>query len=406
MERIEKTVFLSYRRTNFPWALAIFQDLRHHGYDVFFDYSGIASGDFEQVIIGNIKARAHFLVLLTPSALERCGDPRDWLRREIETALATRRNVVPLMFEGFDFDKPRIAGALTGRLALLKNYSGMNVSEEYFGAAMRKLRERYLNVTLDAVLHPASPSAQQAAKDEQVAAGAAPAVTDKELAEQESFERALDYFTHEFRTPLTAIKASVITLLSATGLDPDSKRELLTVIDEESDRLNRLFGDMVEMAQFDAQGVELRREIYPVRAVVEAALEKFRPWLTGREVKVQIPDSLSPVRIDLERMAEVLVQLLENAAKYSPAGTPITISAEAAGKVICLSVGDRGPGIDDVEQSRIFEKFYRGRDQRYRVQGTGMGLPIAKAIVEAHGGTLGVTSQLGSGSAFHFTIPV
>src|SRR5205809_2011470 len=101
MARIEKTVFMSYRRTNAPWALAIFQYLTHHGYDVFIDYSGIASGDFESVILGNIKARAHFLVLLTPSALERCGEPGDWLRREIETALELKRNIVPLMLEGF-----------------------------------------------------------------------------------------------------------------------------------------------------------------------------------------------------------------------------------------------------------------------------------------------------------------
>jgi len=98
---------LSYR-TNIPWALAIFQNLTQHGYDVFFDYNGIASGDFERVILGNITARAHFLVLLTPSALERCGDPADWLRREIETALATQRNTVPLMLEGLDFGTPKI----------------------------------------------------------------------------------------------------------------------------------------------------------------------------------------------------------------------------------------------------------------------------------------------------------
>src|ERR1700686_3033496 len=103
MERIEKTVFISYRRTNIPWALAIFQSLTYHGYDVFFDYIGIASGDFERVILGNITARAHFLVLLTPSALERCGDPADWLRREIETALRGQRNIVPLMLEGCGF---------------------------------------------------------------------------------------------------------------------------------------------------------------------------------------------------------------------------------------------------------------------------------------------------------------
>src|ERR1700733_8548923 len=106
MGRIEKTVFISYRRTNVPWALAISQNLTHHGYDVFFDFNGIASGDFEQVILGNIKARAHFVVLLTPSALERSGEPADWLRREIETALDTKRNIVPVMLEGFDFATP------------------------------------------------------------------------------------------------------------------------------------------------------------------------------------------------------------------------------------------------------------------------------------------------------------
>jgi two-component system, OmpR family, sensor histidine kinase KdpD len=82
------------------------------------------------------------------------------------------------------------------------------------------------------------------------------------------------------------------------------------------------------------------------------------------------------------------------------------VTAEPVDKMVSISVADRGPGIDDMEQSLIFEKFYRGRDQRYRVQGTGMGLAIAKAIVEAHGGTIGVTSQIGSGSVFHFTVPV
>src|SRR5262245_30437467 len=103
MTRVEKTVFISYRRTNAPWALAVYQNLTTQGYDVFYDFKGIAGGDFEQAILTNIKARAHFLVLLTPSALERCDDPHDWLRREIETALDSQRNIVPLMLEGFDF---------------------------------------------------------------------------------------------------------------------------------------------------------------------------------------------------------------------------------------------------------------------------------------------------------------
>jgi two-component system sensor histidine kinase KdpD len=238
-------------------------------------------------------------------------------------------------------------------------------------------------------------------------AGAVENMTRTEAArEGEKLRSALlDSVTHEFRTPLTSIKASVTTLLSAAEIDPAGRKELLTVIDEETDRLNRLVGEAAEMAQLDAQQVELRRDVYPVGEVVEMALEKSKPLLTGREVKVQIPEQMPRVRIDLERIAEVLVQLLENAAKYSPPGTQITITAEHAGKMVSLSVADRGPGIDDMEQSLIFEKFYRGRDQRYRVQGTGMGLAIARAIVEAHGGTIGVTSQLGSGSVFHFTVP-
>src|SRR5262249_3636686 len=144
MERIEKTVFISYRRTNFPWALAIYKELTHHGYDVFFDCLSISSGDFEQVILENIKARAHFIIVLTPSALERCDDPADWLRREIETALATQRNIVPLMFEGFDFSTPALARHLIGKLAVLKSYNALSVPAQYFDAAMTRLRENYL----------------------------------------------------------------------------------------------------------------------------------------------------------------------------------------------------------------------------------------------------------------------
>jgi two-component system sensor histidine kinase KdpD len=112
------------------------------------------------------------------------------------------------------------------------------------------------------------------------------------------------------------------------------------------------------------------------------------------------------VRVDLERITEVFRQLLENAAKYSSPDAPIYITAEAKNRTVTASVADQGPGIDDFEQSLIFEKFYRGRNQRVRVQGTGMGLAIAKAIVEAHGGRMGLTSQMGHGSVFYFTLPV
>jgi two-component system sensor histidine kinase KdpD len=239
-------------------------------------------------------------------------------------------------------------------------------------------------------------------------AGAVETLTRTEATrESEKLRTALlDSVTHEFRTPLTAIKVAVTTLISTPQIEADEKKDLLTVINEETDRLNHLVGEAAEMAQLDAQQVELRREPHGLREVIEAGLERAKQALGSREVKVQVPKSEPSVRVDLERIAEVLAQLLENAAKYSPPATPITVSAESDGKTVSISVADRGPGIDDLELSLIFEKFYRGKDQRYRVQGTGMGLAIAKAIVEAHGGTITVTSQLGSGSVFTFTVPL
>lgn len=186
---VEKSVFISYRRTNGIWTQAIYQDLTNHGYDVFYDLQGIDSGDFSQLIVENIKGRSHFLILLTPSALEQCGDPNDWLRREIETAIDTKRNIVPLMLESFDFGSPGAKKALTGKLALLKNYNGLRIYSEYFEEGMKRLRERYLNVSLDSVLHPISRGIELATKAQQKKAKKTKAVQKRELTAQEWYER-------------------------------------------------------------------------------------------------------------------------------------------------------------------------------------------------------------------------
>jgi len=216
----------------------------------------------------------------------------------------------------------------------------------------------------------------------------------------------LDSVTHDFRTPLTAIKASAQSLMGDSQLDAASRDELLTIINEETDRLDRLVGEAAQMAQLDAHAVELNLRPHHILEAIEAAMSTNQNTLSHHEVKVDVPDSLPRVRMDLRQTEEILSQLLDNAGKYSPRGTPITITAEVQGNMLITSVADQGPGIDSIDQAMVFDKFYRGQGQRHSKQGTGMGLAIAKAIVEAHGGTISLTTQPGHGSVFSFTLPI
>jgi two-component system sensor histidine kinase KdpD len=230
-------------------------------------------------------------------------------------------------------------------------------------------------------------------------------VTRGEAAKESERLRSLmiDSITHELRTPLTAIKAAATTLLAPHALDAEEKTELLTVIDEESDRLNRLVSEAVEMAQLDTQEVHMAFAPMSVQEMVDRAMEASSSLLEGRSVTVTLPQ-LPPVVADAEFIAKVLSNLLENASKYSPLGSPIFVSAERRGEMVEVSVADRGMGVDLSEQGLIFERFYRAQGQR--TSGTGMGLAISRAIIEAHRGVLSVTSQLGEGSVFSFTLPV
>jgi len=177
-------------------------------------------------------------------------------------------------------------------------------------------------------------------------------------------------------------------------------------MDEECDRLNRLIEEASEMARLEAGEVVLEFEPLSIDELIDAAMNDCKHALGDRDVKVEIRNGLPKVRADLLRAKEVVVQLLDNANLYSEKGKPIVVSAESAGNFVSLSVADHGPGIDGLEQGLIFDKFYRGKEQRAVAQGTGMGLSIARAIVEAHGGSITVTSQLGHGSVFSFTLPI
>lgn len=214
MARIEKTVFISYRRKDVSWALAVYQDLTHRGYDVFFDYTNIASGDFEQIILSNIKARAHFVLILTPTALDRCGEPGDWLRREIELAIDEKRNIIPLFFDGFNFGN--VSEKLTGKLQKFSSYNGMNVHQDYFLEAMERLRNKFLNVPLDAVLHPVSAEVQEVVLEEQRAANKA-AKEAKAKAKREAIE-ARKKKQKEFINGISKLISSNVRRFSIGGI--------------------------------------------------------------------------------------------------------------------------------------------------------------------------------------------
>src|SRR6266851_4247582 len=239
-------------------------------------------------------------------------------------------------------------------------------------------------------------------------AGAVETLTRVEASrESERLRNALlDSVAHELRTPLTSITAAITSLRTDPLLDGAQSDEMMQVIEEEAARLNRLVGQAMEMADLDAHDIKLDLRPYPMREAVDLALEAVQAQVRNHPVDIRLPDSLPLVEMDLERIATVLQHLLENAAKYSAEGSTIFISAEVAGGRLVTSIADRGVGVDDFERMMIFDKFYRGQGQRYRVQGTGMGLAIAKAIVEAHGGSIDVTSQAGQGSVFSFYLPL
>jgi two-component system sensor histidine kinase KdpD len=211
----------------------------------------------------------------------------------------------------------------------------------------------------------------------------------------------LDSLAHDIKTPLTSIKAAVTSLL---GNAPGADHELLTIINEEADRLNTLAAEVVEMARIEAGKLHLEKQPVAVSELIAGALSELALQLKGRPLKLRVPGDLPKVEADRDFAGQVAKQFIENALKYSPEGSPLEISAELKGGKIIIAVADRGPGIEENERPRIFDKFYRGRRHRFDTKGTGMGLAIAKGIVEAHGEKIWVESEPGQGAVFYFSL--
>ena len=214
----------------------------------------------------------------------------------------------------------------------------------------------------------------------------------------------LDALAHEFKTPLTSIKAATTSLLANPDQPAETRTELLTVADEEADRLEVLVDDAVEMTRLSNADIDLHKERVEVAEVVQEAVASLHGECEDRQVEVLHEGEFAPIALDRRLVRLAVKQILDNALKYSPAGKPVEIRVYARDGSVVVDVTDHGPGISVPEQARIFERFYRGPSIRQQIPGSGLGLSIASSIAQAHGGNLTVTSRPGE-TTFRITLP-
>ncbi len=225
--------------------------------------------------------------------------------------------------------------------------------------------------------------------------------------QSEEFKATLiDAVAHEFKTPLTSLKAAISAILSSSVSEPQQQQEMLQIINDATERLSALVNEAIRLARVEADGLRLKKQPFAIRAAINAVLRQMEPDLEGRDLGLDVAEDLPPVLADEELIQLVLRHLIDNAAKYSPPKSPLSISARVEGDSVAVGIRNEGEGISEWERSRIFEKFYRGTGVRERVPGTGMGLAITRDIVLAHGGRMRVESVPGQGAEFLFTLPV
>jgi len=214
----------------------------------------------------------------------------------------------------------------------------------------------------------------------------------------------LSSVSHDLRTPLASITGAASSLLQDMSLDASIRQELLETIREESDRLSRLVHNLLQMTSLESGAVHAVKDWHPLEEVVGAALGRLSAELQGREVTTRVLKDLPLVPIDDVLIEQVLINLLDNAVKHTPDGSPIEVAAWADGDTVTVEVADRGPGLAAGEEQRVFEKFYRGHPATAR--GAGLGLAICQGFVKAHEGRIWAENRPGGGATFRFTIPL
>jgi two-component system sensor histidine kinase KdpD len=216
----------------------------------------------------------------------------------------------------------------------------------------------------------------------------------------------LNSISHDLRTPLVSITGALSSLADDTvDMDGTSRRNLIDTARGEADRLNRLVGNLLDMTRLEAGAVHIHREACDVQDVIGSALEQVGPPAAGRPISVDVAPDLPLVPMDFVLVSRVLVNVIDNALKYSPQGSPIEIRAYLAGDFVEVDVSDRGEGIPAGDLTRVFDKFYRVQ-RPDNITGTGLGLAICKGIVEAHGGFITAENRPGGGALITLALPL
>jgi len=215
----------------------------------------------------------------------------------------------------------------------------------------------------------------------------------------------LSSVSHDLRTPLAVVTGATSAFLDDSApKDEATKRELIQTAHEEALRLNRLIRNLLDMTRLEAGALKVQKDLQPLEEVVGAALNRLEDRLRGREVHATIPRDLPLVALDSALIEQVLINLLENATKYTPPDSPLDVTARVRDGAVEVEVADRGPGVGRADAERIFDKFYRVREKEGG--GVGLGLTICRGIVSAHGGRIWVEERPGGGALFRFTLPL
>ena len=315
-----------------------------------------------------------------PSALQR-GRPGHWLRvvppgRAGESSIAERRrHILPV----------RIGDRAAGQLIVVRRRGTRPLGERdsrFLGVVATQLASLAERVDL-----------QRDATEAEV------------LRQANELKTALlNAVSHDMRTPLASIKAAAGSLgQSDIDWTETERAEFAASIEQQADRLDRIVANLLDLSRMEAGALRPQRALHDIGALVEDVLGRLRERTAGHAISVSIPDDLPPVSLDYVEIDQVLSNLIENAAKYAPNGTTIDVAARQAGEMIEVEVADRGPGIPAEAQGRIFEPFFRVR--REGPSGIGLGLAVAKGLVEAHGGSIAARNRAGGGAIFTFTLP-